>query len=531
MEQQRVPLTRRNFTKLAGGATTAGLLAGCLGGDSDPSSSGGSSVQVGLGSQPRTLDPIRYLSTPDAQVLNNIFNNIVGIGTDLSYYPDLAASMPETERGGQRWIVEFESDAEFHNGDPVTMEDVKYTMTQPVVEERGNAATFNIIDTIEEVDDNTLQFDLKNPYARFMLSLNTHVVPKSVREDNKGSENEWSENYVGSGPFEFVDWTTGESVTMRATEDYWKGTDPEIEEATFNLIEESSTRVTTLETGESDMVEQVPGQLYDTVEGIGGASLETTEGLRCNFIAFNCIEGPTANLDVRKGVEHCIDIDRMIDVNYGESAYRMHSPIPRNLAEEWDFPVDEWEGISNEKDVDRAAELFESGGLDPDYELKILVSGADREDDAVTIANGIQEAGYSATVERLEWGTFISTFNSGSADDMNLYLLGLSGEPDPGEFVYTLYHSDREGVDNGHYYRNDQLFDWIDQADQTTDRDERQELYSKAITHVLENRVHLPTHGSNVSWGVANHITDYALNPRPSANPRFVGENYNVGVE
>ncbi len=524
MQLEDLPLSRREFV-LATGATSA-MLAGCIGGNGSDDEQ---VLRVGLESDPRTIDPVRHLSTPDRQVLNNVFNNIVALDNDLAFAPELAVDLPETEQDGARWIVEIDSDAEFHNGEPVTFEDVEYSMTQPVVEDRGDAGDYNMIESIEEVDEHTIQFDLEEPYARFMLSLNTLVVPKDVREENKGAEDEWAENIIGSGPYKFVEWDEGERVLLEKNEDYWMDIDPGLDEVEILEIEEASTRVTTLETDETDLIQEVPTDLQETVNSMDHSSMEIVQGLRCNFIAFNCIDGPTADPLVREGIDACIDLDNEIDLQIGDGGERMFSPIPSSLAEEWDLPVDEWAEIPAEKDHDRAAELLDEGGLDPDYELDILVSGDDTL--AVSLANEIEAAGYSANVQNLEWGTFISTFNSGDADDMNIYFLGLSGAPDPGAFINTLYHPSREGADNGHYYRDDELLEWMEGADATADEDERRELFIDSVTRVLEERVHLPTYEQMEAWGVADHVNDFQLNPRPSINPRLTSEWNNVGID
>jgi len=226
-----------------------------------------------------------------------------------------------------------------------------------------------------------------------------------------------------------------------------------------------------------------------------------------------------------------IDLEQEIDLIYGESAERMYSPFPPILAEQWDFPIDEWAEIPHDKDIDAAQQLFEEADVDSGYEFKVLVSGADREEMAVSIANGIEEAGYTATVQNLEWETFIQTFNTGSADDMNIYLLGLSGDPDPGAFAHTLYHRSREGLDNGHYYRDEELTGWLEAGDETSDRDERRELYIDAVTRVLEQRVHLPTQVPLNAWGVADYISGFEVNPTPSRNPKFLTNATNVSAD
>lgn len=535
MAYSKKPYSRRKFVQVAGGVTAAGAIAGCIGDDEEPDPGEPDPdeeqfIQIGIASDPRTLDPIEHLSTPDRMVLQNVFDYIIGLDNDLGFVPELAVDLPETERDGQRWIFEIEPDATFHNGDPVTISDVEYSLSQPVVEERGDAGLYSMIDEFTEVDEHTLQIDLDAPYARFMLSLNSFVVPEAVREENKDANNDWNDGFVGSGPFEFVQWVEGDQVLLEKHDDWWRGIEPNLDEVEFNEIQEASTRVTTLQTGESDLIEEPPGDLFSTVRDMDNADLSTVPGLRCNFIAFNCIDGPTADLRVREGIDYCLDLDAEVETIHGEAAERMFSPIPPLLADEWDLPMEEWEEIPHDKDISMAQELFEDAGLDPDYEIKILVSGPTREEEAVSIRNGIEEAGYTASVTNLEWGTFISTFNSGSADDMNIYLLGLSGAPDPGAFINTLYHPNREGADNGHYYRDDELLEWMEQSDLTDDREERRELFINSITRVLEQRVHIPTHVPQIAWGIADHVQDYTPNPRPSENPRLVTHEQNVSV-
>lgn len=531
--------SRRKFliqSSLLLGATT---ISGCLGDQDDPDDPDPtppdvdpSRLVIGFDRDAPTLDPIRYQGLGQMIIIDNIFDSLYTYDEVGDFVPELATDQPEISRDGTRWAIEIEEDAEFQDGSPVTSEDIIYTLEQPVIEERGNASDFAMIDAMESIDEKSVQIDLEFPYARFQTSLDAHVAPKAIREEHKtGTDQEWQDNIVGSGPFELVDWATGEEVEMTAWADYWQGNPSDIDELVFSYIEEPSTRVTTLQTGETDMIRFIPPDLHQNIDEMEHASLSLIEGLRVNYMAFNCREGPTADINVRRAIDHCVDMDLEIDLFVEGFGKRIYSLLPPAIIEAWDFPEDQWKNIRREYDIDAAKELLDDADISEDYELKFLYPYPEIEEIVVSITNGIEEAGYTASPIRLEWGTFVSTFNTGSADDMNMYWLAGGGDPDPGPLVHSRYHSDRWGADNGTYYENEEVFAMIEAADSTVDRDERRQLYIDILTTVLEDFVHIPAFAEIESWGVGNHISGFEPIPVPSKNPIMVSPDQNVTVE
>jgi len=224
-------------------------------------------------------------------------------------------------------------------------------------------------------------------------------------------------------------------------------------------------------------------------------------------------------------------MDREVELLVEGAGSRIYCDMPPILTEEWDFPTDEWAEIPHDKNVDQARELFEEADVPDDWEAKILTWDPVHEDIGVSVANGIEEAGYDARVIHLEWGAFVDQFNTGNADDMNLYLLSSAGEPDPGRYLYTRHHKDRWGADNGHYYDNEEMFEKIDEGDRTTDEDRRRELYTDVQTTILEERVHLPMYVSWETFAYQDHVNNVNLHPVPTINPRLTSQFNNVSVD
>jgi peptide/nickel transport system substrate-binding protein len=186
------------------------------------------------------------------------------------------------------------------------------------------------------------------------------------------------------------------------------------------------------------------------------------------------------------------------------------------------MPLEEWEAIPHDKNIEEAQALFDEAGVPMDYQWNIIVPPDDkREQIGVTVSNGLKEAGFSnVSVQRLDWGAFLDKYISGNQDDYNMYTLGWSGTPDPDAFTYFLLGrtEDTLGVTNGTFWGNNsqrgkdaaQMFV---EARESADREERQQLYQEGITMALEDRAHIPSYNLKNSFGVRDYVKDFTSHP------------------
>ena len=532
MDTNKRGLSRRRILQGLGSASIVGL-AGCSGGNGGETtttegdgndttttqSMSGGKLKLAQVKSPIEFDPIILNDVPSEEVAQHIYNGLYTYGEGTEIVPDLATGEPSVSSDGTEWTVTLRDDATFHNGDPVTPEDVRYSFLMPVEEETENASELNMIDSID-IDGQNITFNLAYPYGAFVHNLVWYVVPKSVREEDKDAFN--TSQPVGSGPFEFVDWQEGDYVTLQRWEDYWGDDQPNLAEVEFVPVEEGTTRVTTLRNGENDVVKEIPPKLWSTVEGLDAATVDSVPGIGYFYLAFNCMEGPTSDPVVREAVDYTFDMDQAVSNFVEPTGLRQYSPLPRPIAEDWDMPLDEWEQIPHGKDIDAAKELFDEAGIAMDYQWNIIVPPDDkREQIGVTVSNGLQEAGFTnVSVQRLDWGTFLDKYVSGNEDDYNMYTLGWSGTPDPDAFTYFLLGrtDDVLGVNNGTFWGENsekgveaaQLFA---DARESADRAERQQMYQEGITMALEDRAHLPAYNLKNSFGVREYVDDFASHP------------------
>lgn len=531
-ETDRSGLTRRQA--LAGAAASGSfLLAGCAGENADGSGDGPPSQELYFAQVkgPLDMDPIVINDVPSAQIADQIFDGLYEFGEGVDVVPKIASEPPTVERDGTRYIVPLRDDATFQNGDPVTAEDVIHTILAPVEEETENASEVDMVDSAEAIDETTVQFDLAYPYGAFEVTLVRNVVNESVRTDDREAYNT---DPVTSGPYQLVDWEPESSATVERWDDYWDDANglPNVATIEFEPIEEQTTRVTELETGNVDVIETIPPQLYETVENNENATIDETPGVGYFYLAFNCGDGPTADPLVREAVDYCFSMDQAVENFVEPAGVRQVSPYPQTMAEEWEFPLEEWSDISHDQDLAAAQELFDEAGVATDYDWRIIVPPDDkREQIGVSIGDGLQNAGFeNVEVQRLDWGTFLDSYVTADADEYNMYTLGWSGSPDPDSFAYQLLSQEVEGTTNGTFHGYDGASEMLTQARESADREERRQLYIDATTELLEGRVHIPAYNLNNTYGIHDRVSEFSSHPISSEIQIFTGHN-NVSVE
>jgi peptide/nickel transport system substrate-binding protein len=527
---------RRKFLQAAGAAGIVGF-AGCTGGDGTDTPTGAATDTDGMTERERTGGTLNFAQTSSPVELDPVNNNggnysimlknlvyspVLGYDRNTNLVPILAEEVPTLD--GNEFTLNLDPDARFHNGDQVTAEDVKYTFEATVEEGTSYSANFSVVDTIEVENDTTAHFTLTEPYVPILHAIAHQVVPKSVREEDTDAFG--IDTFVGSGPFKVTEFEENDHVTMEGWDDYWGNGQPYLDEVTFTPINEPTNRVTQLQTGEQDVINRIPPQFWQTIQDMNDADVVSGPSLSYQFAAFNQNEGECAKRDVRLAIDHCVDLDQTIEQYIKPGGGRMYSPLPASVANAWDMPLDEWKNSWSEKDIDRAQELFEQAGVPDDWTCNIIVSSTEkRRQAAVSIANGIKEAGYDAQVQYLDFATMLDRFDSGDASQVNIYLLGWSRAPEPDRFMYELLHMD--GAFQGQYYDNERFNELLEEARVTTEREQRREMYIEAINLFVEDRVHLPLYYTSVSMGVKNYVKDLKPHPVTTYNPYLFGDRNN----
>jgi peptide/nickel transport system substrate-binding protein len=539
-------LTRRKL--LASGVAVSGtVLAGCLDpadddaeppeddedpaadDDAEPADDDGeapSGDQLNFTQQvaPIEWDPVVANDAYSGQIYHTIYDGLYEYQPgELEMEPKLASDMPEIEDDGQRFIIPLREEPEFHDGTPVTAEDVIHTFTAPVEEETDNMPDFDMIESAEEVDEHTVQFDLEFVYAPFeTITLPSYIVNAEARQDDPEAYNQ--ENPIGSGPYQFVDAEIGEYADVELWEDYWDEPS-QVASIRYEPAEDDAGRVARILGQETHLIEGIPPADWDDLEAEDGIEITSVESTGYLYFAFNCAEGPTADPDVRRAIAHCHSTRDYVEDIFGEAAEWTNMSVAPETADAIGMEgVDYFQDMAYEFDPEAAQDLLDgSDAIDEDTQIDIIAPPDDvRVNWGELIADRLGEIGYEAGVQRLDWDVFTSSYQSGDSDEFQLYTLGWTGGADPDVYYYQLFHEDNEGLTQGHYYDNDEFHDMIIQARETFEDDERAELYNEIQEIIIEDCVHIPGWTDlNAAAYLSDEVEGLQADLQTTTNPRM----------
>src|SRR6266852_3671995 len=205
-------------------------------------------------------------------VIRHVFDNLLEATPDGQLVPGLA----ESYRIVDDKTIEFKlrRGVKFHNGEDFNADAVKFSVErmQDPETKSGVAAGYKSIEKVSVVDPYTVQFNLAQPDAGLLWALAYQLAALPPRYYQEVGIQGFAQKPIGTGPYKFVEWVRGDHVTLEANENYWQGSPkgmPGVKTGIFRPIQEESTRVAALQSGQVQIARNIPSDLV--------ASLETAE--------------------------------------------------------------------------------------------------------------------------------------------------------------------------------------------------------------------------------------------------------------
>lgn len=314
--------SRRNFLKLSGavGAAAAftATLSACGGAASTTSSNATNTaavnkdltIEAGISYALSTgFDPLSSSgATPMAANLH-IFEGLIELHpATREPYNALAAADPK-KINDTTYQVTIRDGAKFHDGSPVTTEDVAFSFTR--VMDPANKSLFSqfipFIQDVKPVDEKTVEFTLKYAFPGFGPRISVvKVVPKALATDLKA----FDAKPVGSGPYKLVSAVKDDKIVFEAFADY-NGPKPALAKGmTWLLLSDAAARVTAVQSGRVQAIEDVP---YLDVDGLKSKlKVESVQSFGLLFLMFNCAKAPFNNKLVRQALHYGMDKEAII---------------------------------------------------------------------------------------------------------------------------------------------------------------------------------------------------------------------------
>jgi peptide/nickel transport system substrate-binding protein len=332
------------------------------------------------------------------------------------------------------------------------------------------------------------------------------LSPKALAENPENL----AQHPVGTGPFVFEAWKSGQEISLKKNENYW-GKKPNIDRVVFKVVPEDATRLAMIETGEAHINDQVPVTEIDRIEASDTMGLYRTEGLAVEYVGFNTKKKPLDDVKVRKAISHAIEREAIIKGvynNVGTLANVAMSPKVYGHSEDvkpYDY------------DLNEAKNLLKEAGFENGLELTLLTSDRkERINMAEVIQSQLKGIGVNVEIQVMEYGAYIEMANNGEHD---LFIGGWGNATGDGDYnQYNLFHSASQGPAGNHfYYSNPEVDQKIEAARKESDEAKRLKLYEEVMQKEIDEAVYIPirnyehiaAHSKNVSgfWiNAANYL-------------------------
>lgn len=324
-------------------------------------------VTIGMIELPSSLDPPTDWATPATWVHTNMFDCLIWRNRETAdFEPWLAESFENVD--DLTWRFQLREGVRFHNGETFDADAVVWTYER--IQADPTMITYNqwtFIDEIRVLGPYEIEIVTHEPDAAFISRMaGTGCGIQAPEHGQAIDETGATYTPVGTGPFQFVDWSPGESVTLEANPDYWQGR-PEVDRIVWLEMPEVSTRVANLITGDVDIAVAVPPQDWDRVRANPGTDVieYLTTGVQMLWLRVSATEpatdwtGPTEDVRIRRAIQYAIDRELLIDVIDGMGIPVMTRITPPTLG--WDERFYDQVGVY---DPERARELLDEAGYD-----------------------------------------------------------------------------------------------------------------------------------------------------------------------
>jgi peptide/nickel transport system substrate-binding protein len=483
-------------------------------------------LTMGLTNDYDSFAPMVGVEVPDFEVWNLQYATLTDkAAADFATTPGLAESWVASN-GGKTYTYTLRDGLKWSDGEPLTAEDVAYTINRSKKEAWLNYSPTVDNLTAKVIDERTIEIasSVSDPK---LPTMDVYILPKHIWEklDAKAVTKTPGTDGVGSGPFTLVSAKRGQSWRMKVNANYW-GKAPAIDEVVFRLFNNADAMVAALKTGEIDAVYQVPSEAYARLKD--EKNIVTLEGEQGGFSEIGVNGGRPedqrvdgigngnpvlSKLEVRQAIAHAIDRDVLIDRVYAGLA-RPATTISPSANPEWipEIPVDEQFTF----DLDKARSLLDAAGVkDSDgdgireFEGKninlnyyILSDSQTSPGNAEFIRDWLKQIGLGTTLKVVASSKLTEVIGKG---DYDLFQWGWTPyvDPDPMLSYFQCSQLSKDPEDPTNYYNDANWCDPAYDADYKLQNVELDHAKRLEITHRMLKRFY-----DSASYNVLNYEAD-----------------------
>ncbi|MCA1979909.1 MAG: peptide-binding protein [Calditerrivibrio sp.] len=453
----------------------------------------GDSIIEGSIGEPSNLIPILATDSASHTVSGFIYNGLLKYDKNLNLVGDLAYKW-EVSQNRKEITFYLRNGVKWHDGKEFTSEDVKFTYELIIDNNTPTAydSDFRIIEKLETPDKHTVKVFYKNPYAPALSSWTVSILPSHLLKGKPIAQSELQRHPVGTGPYRFKEWRSGNQITLEAFDEYFEGR-PNIDRYTMKIIPDTATMFLELLNQNVDIMGLSPMQYAKQTSNprfIENYNKYSYLSNSYTYVGYNLKNKLLQDKRVRQALSYATpkdDIIKGVVFGLGEPSYSPFKPgtpwYTDNLTK-YEFNLEKARQLLKEAGFE---DKNGDGILEKDGNpFKIVITTNQGNQTRSLIAEILQQTwkkiGVSVEIRILEWATFINEYID--KRNFEVVILGwtIPMEPDP----FDVWHSSRCGGKNLNFicFQNKEVDKLIEDGRVEFDLEKRKAIYHK-ISQIL----------------------------------------------
>jgi len=325
------------------------LLAGVAAAVLAMNSAEAADLVIGSATEPSAIDPQFSRTGNNQNIAQSVFDRLVQTDATINMEPALAASWTNTDP--LTWQVKLRDGVKFHDGNPLTADDVIFSLNRAKnipnspAPFSGNVAA---IADMKAIDNLTIEFKTKAPTPDFIEQIGfVYIVEKKVAENASIEDFNSGKAAIGTGAYKFKSWTPGDNLVLIRNDDFW-GKKQDFDNVTVKFISNDASRVAALRSGAVDLIDAVPPGDIKTIQGISDLKVFSIASARLIYLALDSArdkspfvtdkdgrpldKNPLKDLKVRQALSELVNRQLIIDRILDGSAEAAGQLVPNGVA-------------------------------------------------------------------------------------------------------------------------------------------------------------------------------------------------------
>ncbi|MDB5037659.1 MAG: extracellular solute-binding protein family 5 [Bacteriovoracaceae bacterium] len=450
-----------------------------------------------LPANPTILNPILASDGYAGEVTSLIFDRMVTWNVDTGEPEPKLAESWSVSKDGLTYLFKLRKNATWHDGKPVTAEDVKFTFDRikdPKVDAAHLQNYFSGLESVTIKGPLEIEFKVKEPYFRNLIILgDTDILPKHIYEVSDFNKNPANRAPIGSGPYQFVKWDSGRSIQLKRFTNYWGNQDSKFKdrynfnEILFRIITDDAVAVMAMKKGDIDVIDPTPTMFVkDFADPIYEQKFyklkfSTEDGNGYRFIGWNLRSPKFSSKKIRQALSMSLpreEINKKVMnglLTLAVGAFPQGSdkndpsvkPVPYDLEKAKALLAEEgWKPDANG--------ILTKGDQKFNFELLFVAGVPENERVALIYQQSLKAIGIEMNIKTLEWTVFLKQLEENSFDAFYMaWSSSLDSDP------YQIWHSSQavKGGSNRVGFSNKRADEILTEARKTLDKPKRLELY------------------------------------------------------